>query len=165
MTCTSVVIINRRRTWTWLITRVLRIKFTANSFRTARTLHEILTWVTLAKKMSRQSGHFNNLQQFTYNVYINYLHYSIVYVDHHSCHTVCVSVMTTKNQTKAHTSTKAECNSYIWKKKLLTYLYTTSYTSVITLLYDQLQAAPLIGWIVVTWRSPQLNGVKVTRSS
>jgi len=52
----------RGRTWTRLVTRVLRVKFTANSFRTARALYEILIRLALAKKVSRQSRHFNNLQ-------------------------------------------------------------------------------------------------------
>ena len=66
-TCSLAAIITdtRGHTWTQLVTRVLRIKFAANGFRTARTLYEILTGVTITKKVSRQSRHFNNLQQFT----------------------------------------------------------------------------------------------------
>jgi len=66
-TCSLAAIITdtQGHTWTQLVTRVLRIKFAANGFRTARTLYEILTGVTITKKVSRQSRHFNNLQQFT----------------------------------------------------------------------------------------------------
>jgi len=45
----------------------LLIMFTVNRFKTAVTLYKVFTRVTLAQQVSRQTRHFNNLQQFKYN--------------------------------------------------------------------------------------------------
>ena len=59
---------DHRHTWTRVVECVLLIMFTVNGFKTTITLDKIFTGVAFTQQVRRQTRHFNNLQQFNYNI-------------------------------------------------------------------------------------------------